>query len=123
MAKKLIIEGEATYVKQQREFIEELRENFERSERLRIETKRPPEQVAQLLRDLCTTLLGAERFALGQDVELCNDCNQPFTELNAKVAFGADENHVVVHPDDKVCEQCTTKRLERLNNAPTIGIP
>ena len=112
-----------TTIQQQIDFVQDLRDKWDNTQRERIQIDRDPQAVAELLRDVQENLIAMKLMQLGdKKIELCSDCNQPFGELNPKVVFGTDEKHVVVHPEDKDCERCTHARLDKLNNS-TAGIP
>lgn len=111
----------ASTIQQQLDFISELRENYDLNCRERITTNREPKKVVELLRDIHESLVGVRNWQLGQKVELCSDCNAPLSAQNRE-NFAVSNDQVIVTRNEHVCDRCTDKRIERLNNS-TIGIP
>src|SRR5687767_14140213 len=110
-----------TTIQQQIEFIQDLADRWDGSQRERIVTDRDPNTVAELLRDVKQNLLGMQKVQLNQTVTLCHDCNQPLTPHN-KVNFAVCANRITVTRDEDVCDGCATIRNERAQNE-TVGIP
>jgi len=108
-----------TTVQQQIDFIQELRDKWDGSQRERIQLERDPETVAELLRDVQENLIAMKLMQLGEakKVELCGDCNQPYTEQNPKMQFGICE-----FVDHDMCKRCAQIRIDQINNS-TVGIP
>lgn len=102
-----------TTIQQQLDFITELRENYESSERTRITTYRNPNQVVELLRGINENLIGVRNWQMGNPAQFCSDCNTALTEHN-RVNYAAVDSHIIVTRNEHVCDKCTDIRIERI---------
>lgn len=93
-----------TTINQQIEFIQEVRDSHDNNQREVITTKRTPEAVAELLRDIHENLLAVRLWQTNHNVELCRDCNQP-----------AKANGML---EEALCDRCAQIRIERLTLSP-----
>lgn len=110
-----------TTIQQQLDFVTELRDNYDLNARERISTNRDKQQVALLLRDIHENLIAVRNWQLGQKSDLCNDCNQPLTEHN-RVNYAVSNDHVIVTRNERVCDRCTTVRIERAKQQPAATL-
>lgn len=97
-------------IQQQIDFVAELRENFDNSQREFIQSKRPPEDVAELFKLIHENLIAVKLHQLAQEVKYCDLCNQPIRGVK------------MINDDwGAICERCHSGVSEHSNQ--TLGIP
>lgn len=114
----------ASTVQEQIQFINDIREAFDREERERIALIREPEHTAQLLKDIHENLIAVRNWQAAnkeaQEVtDVCNDCDAKLTTDNLA---DSERYDVVLDPKEIVCVPCADKRLERLETS-SMGLP
>lgn len=115
-----------TTIEQQLEFMTELREAFDRDERERVALIRPPEETAQLFKDIHENLVSVRNWHRANQAEakealadVCGDCNCGITSQN----LADNERYdVVLDKREIVCVACADKRIDRLEQS-SMGLP
>jgi hypothetical protein len=114
----------ASTVHEQIEFINEIREAFDREERQRIAMIREPEHTAQLLKDIHENLIAVRnwRAADTEALEVADKCNDCPVLITTENLADNERYDVVLDPKEIVCISCADKRLARLEES-SMGIP
>jgi len=91
-----------TTINQQIDFIQELRESHDSNQRELVTTKRSPEQIAELMRDIEENLLAVRLLQLNdkEAVEFCTHCNQP------------TQGFTYLIDNKKCCQRCAQQKFD-----------
>jgi DNA repair exonuclease SbcCD ATPase subunit len=80
-----------TTIHQQISFVKDLRESYDNNQREVVTNNRPPEAIAELLRDIEENLHAMRLAQYNKPIQLCERCNQPVKNLLVS---------------EKYCERC-----------------
>jgi hypothetical protein len=101
------------------DFVKALRANVDQkhspiASMIAFELKMPRETIREMLRDVNDTLHGFKLMQLGQDVDLCKDCNKPLTTENRVTGPSFTDDKQIVEPNERVCFDCAIARTKQV---------